>query len=711
MSVRAWTRVLSWAAFLLALTACGDGPVEPSLPELELVIAGGDGQYGTPGERLGQSLQAMVRRADNGAPQEGLAVMWSVESGTATLVTPAVGTSDAQGIVGATVQLGSVPGVVEVLAVVRDQPAAAVTFEVHIADRPQLLSVSPASARGGDTVRVLGTGFSPQALQDIVLFSGIRGNVVSAVSGELRVEVPRCLPTRTVQVTVQLGKLVSDTLLLSVLDGGTTTSLAAGIPVDVDDPAGLTCLRLPGGRRYLVVVQSCGTVGAAKYRFTLRGLSSAAGTPATTSAGERAGITEPGPLSMRFETGLRLAEARMVRERALAPPRSEAVMAVVGTVPAVGSERTFNVLNARGTFDEVRARARLVSDQAVLYVDDTAPGGGFTDAELGRFARTFDDVIHPTVTGAFGVPSDLDGNERVAILFTPAVNKLTPASSDGFVGGFFYGGDLLNRGGSNRGEIFYAIVPDSVGQFSDARPRDVVLRVVPAILAHEFQHMVHFNERMLVRKAESTEALWLSEGLAQMAEELVARAFEELGDVVKAEDYRSGNRARARRYLSDPAAASLIVATGQGSLEERGAGWLHVLYLWDRGGDRDVLGLLTRSTLSGTTNVASVMGVSWREIYSDWTAALYADYSGSYPFNFPSVRLRSLLRTAAPYPLAPKTLGTGDFARSGVLWSSSARHYIVVPPASGFVALRLGGEAGGNIPPDGAFRLRVVPLY
>jgi len=689
-------RIPLWAASLLVLASCGDGVVEPSLPTLELVVAGGDGQFGTPGQRLDAPLQALARRADNAAPQEGLVVTWSVESGAATLVTASVGTSDAQGLVSATVQLGSTPGDVTVRAVVRDQPEAAAVFRAHIADRPQLTSVSPASARGGDTVRVSGMGFSPQAIQDVVLFSGIRGNVVSATAGELRVEVPRCLPTRTVQVTVQLGTLVSAALPLSVSDGSTTSSLAAGAPVDVDDPAGLACLRLPAGRRYLVVVQSSGTVGGATYKFMLRGLSSAAGSPASALAVEPVGALQPGPLSARFEAGLRLAEKRMVGERAAAPPRAQAVAAVEASVPAVGSKRTFKVLNARGTFDEVQAGVRMVSDQAVLYVDNTAPGRGFTDGELEKFSATF---------------ADLDGNERVAILFTPAVNRLTARKADGFIGGFFYGADLLDREGSNHGEIFYAMVPDSTGQFSDPRPRDVVLRVIPAILAHEFQHMVHFNERVLVRKAESTEALWLSEGLAQMAEELVARALEQGGNVAQAEEYRSGNRTRARRYLADPGAASLIVATGQGSLEERGAGWLHALYLWDRGKDQDVLARLTKTTLSGTANVAAVTGMAWKEVFADWSAAVYADGAGHYPFDYPSVRLRDLLRTAAPYPLAPETLGPGDFSRSGSLWSSSARHYIVVPPASGFLALRLGGEAGGNALADGAFRLRVVPLY
>jgi hypothetical protein len=461
-----------------------------------------------------------------------------------------------------------------------------------------------------------------------------------------------------------------------------------------------------------VVAQAVGTVGAARYDFTLRGLSTSPAAPAAPAARSGEEVDEV-PYPVRFEEMLRAFEERWVRERAAAPrelfpQRVDPERAV----PAVGSQRTFKVLSPQGKLEDVRASVRLVGSQAVLYVDLAAPAGGFTDAELAAFARTFDEFIHPTVTRAFGVPSDLDSNERVAILFTPAVNRLTPRASDGFVGGFFYGLDLLSREGSNRGEIFYAIVPDSTGLYSDPRTRELLVRVIPAILAHELQHMVHFNERILKRGAGGSEALWLSEGLAQMAEELVAQAQEMTGLTAAAEEFRSDNRTRARRYLADPSAVSLVVAAGQGSLEERGAGWLYALYLWNTAGGDEVLGRLTRTTLTGVANVEAATGRPWARLFADWSAALYADGPPErYPFGYATLRLRSLLQEPFPYPLIPESLGSSDFLRSGSLWSSSARHYIVIPPAGGFTALRLGGAAGGNAPAEAALRLRVVPLF
>jgi hypothetical protein len=560
-------------------------------------------------------------------------------------------------------------------------------------------------------------GFSPTPDQNVVLFAGIRGRVVAATPTSMRVEVPPCLPARDLFVTAQLGALVSEALPLTVVeDAGDVVDLTPGVPLDVEDDKGFACVRVPGGGTpYLVVAASTGTVGAAQYRHVLTGLTQpGAAKPAGPSAVAAPIAAPPRTFGTAetFEVRLRAREASLVRERPQSGPAG--VASAPSQVPSVGDKRSFKVLNGGGGFDDVTAVVRLVSAQAVLYVDERAPAGGFTDQDLSRFASDFDEVIFPADTTAFGTPSDLDANERVVILFTPTVNSLTPRGSAGFVGGFFYGLDLLvDRQGSNKAEIFYGMVPDPTGLYSDPRTREQVMAVTPAILAHEFQHMIHFNERVLKLGASGTEALWLSEGMAQMAEELVARAFLERGDKATAERYREGNRQRARYYLADPSAVSLIVSTGQGSLEERGAGWLYTLYLWDRGGGAEVLRRLTQSTRTGTANVEAAMGASWSDIFSDWAAALYLDGTGPrpYPFEYPSVDLRALLRAASAYPLAPEVVGSQDFSRTGLLWSSSASHYIVVPPASGSVALRLGGEDGGNAPPDAAIRLRIVRMY
>ncbi len=702
---------------VLSIVGCSGDPLLPTPPRLEMVVAGGNDQFGVAGEALPDPLSVVVRRIETGAPESGISILWTVEEGDASLVGGAVSRTDDDGTASQSLRLGTVVGPVLVRATAENREGVETSFTVHLIARPEVTSLSKPRARAGDTLTVLGRNFSSIPVHNVVLFSGIRGRTLAAGPEELRVEVPACLPQRTVDVTAQLGTHVSQGLPLDVDASGAKTELALGEWLDVSDDEGHTCLNLSGsgGGGYLAVITASSTVGAARYDYYLRGLSSLGDVLPPGRSADRARVApSPAPgFGERFEADLRQMEASLVAARdpsipALAPARAPT------RAPAVGDRKTFQVLNSQGGFDQVEAVVRHVGLESVLYVDETTPGDGFSEADLASLAAQFDGVIHPAVTGAFGSTSDLDENDRVIVLFSPAVNRLTPRGSDGFIGGFFYGVDLLDREGSNHGEIFYALVPDQGGEFSDPRSKALAMDVMPAILAHELQHMVHFNERVLVLEAGNTEALWLSEGLAQMAEEVVARAYYDLDEVTEGDRFRSGNLTRARRYLADPAGISLIVATGQGSLGERGAAWLYTLYLWDGWGGDDVLRRLTRSTRTGIENIAAVTGSTWTELFGDWAAALYLDERAAepYPFEYPSVDLRRLLATSTgSYPLAPEVVGSADFTRAGSLWSSSMTHYIVVPPNSGSVALRMGGEAGGNMPKDASFGLRIVRLF
>ncbi len=190
--------------FLTAMAACGD-PSGPTLPELEVVVAAGDSQFGALGQILLTRLHAVVRTVSTGDPREDVTVLWELDSGDASFVTGAAAVTDSTGSTFATVRLGSTTGDVVIRVTAVDQETATTTFTVHAVDSPQLTGLSVSEARAGDTITVQGLNFLSDAAQNVVLFSGIRGAVTWAGSGELRVEVPECLPTRTVNVEVLLG--------------------------------------------------------------------------------------------------------------------------------------------------------------------------------------------------------------------------------------------------------------------------------------------------------------------------------------------------------------------------------------------------------------------------------------------------------------------------------------------------------------------------
>ncbi|MDH3205080.1 MAG: IPT/TIG domain-containing protein [Gemmatimonadota bacterium] len=705
-----------WIGTLAGLltTSCSPGSVAV-LTGLEIVVAEGDGQFGTVGQLLGTPLRVVVRTGATQMPQEGISVLWDLESGGATLVGSTTASTDSTGSVRIGVQLGSVPAEVIVRATLADQPSAWAIFTVHSVEPPVLSDLSPASAAAGDTVTLTGTNFSPVPGQNVVLFSGIRGRVLSATGTRLDVEVPRCLPSRPVTVSVQLGTVASGIAPLTVTGGGQVTSLPVGSPLDVADDGGFPCHALEGGAgiRYLTLVYSASTVGAAMHPYELTALSSSSPAAAVSSrtatqpTSPRTHQVDPQAL---WDERVRALEADLVSAaRRRSQSRPAQTSGGPAAVPTVGESLVFNVLNSARDFDQVTAVARYVGAKAAIFVDQAAPTGGFDITDLEALSDRFDSVIHPEVTAAYGGPSDLDANERVIILFTPAVNRLTSPGSPGFVGGFFFGNDLLTgTTGSNGAEVFYALVPDPAGEFGDPRTKSQVLSVVPAILAHEFQHMVNFNQRFLGLDG-GQEALWLAEGLAQMAEEIVARRYEELGDPASTELFRSGTRARARRYLGAPDTVSVIVSIGQGSLEERGAAYLLLLYLADQEGI-EVLGRLAATTRTGVANVEAEVGLDWPDILANWWSAILLDGPGpeSGPLVYPTVNLRALLQ--GQFLIQGIPIGGGGARPSGLLWSSSAAYYIVSPDSNGSIAVRLGGEAGGASSPQAVMRMRIIRL-
>jgi hypothetical protein len=360
----------------------------------------------------------------------------------------------------------------------------------------------------------------------------------------------------------------------------------------------------------------------------------------------------------------------------------------------------FKVLNTEDNFDRVTASLRHVTEHSLIYVDEASPEGGFRDTDLASLALEYEDPIYPTVTGIFGSESDLDQNGRVIVLLTPAVNRLTPPGSDGYVGGFFYGLDLLTgRSGSNEAEIFYAMVPDPTGAEGPVISRFAALSTIPAVLAHEFEHMVHFNQRMLVGGAESTESLWLSEALAQMAEDLVGEAFQLNYNLLKARQYQAGNWQRAVRFLEDPGEVSLLASLPPGTLAERGAGWLFLKQVYGRFEPRNVLADLVRSNLSGVHNLSAVTDLGWPELVADWAGSLYLDGSGvpvRPDLQVAGVDLRvALSEGMGYYPLKVHPFGENSDSHLGTLWPSAPSYFIIEPPAEGGIAVGAGGTGGG----------------
>jgi hypothetical protein len=724
---------------LLFLPSCGDGgPTGLDTSDLVVLIVRGDGQASEPGALLPKPLQVRVQKGGNGAPVEGARVRWEVVVGGGAILDPPLSSTDSLGLAETRLRVGSQLGAYRVQASVGGSEPLGVEFSAEAILVPSLSAVPSDPVQSGDTILIQGTNFSLVPAQNLVTFSGIRGEVVSSSSGELRVAVPRCLVAREYEVRVAIGALSTEAATLQVQGNPSSLDLAPGEDLVLDSSDGFGCLHLPPGPEnlYLVVPHSTGTVGGGKHEYSLLGLTGDGRVPAfsvppppgqKSAARPESGRPALGPERIResaldardrWHERLRLLEAQLWAEESsvgLAPVSK--VPGPEGPVsqPEVGDKRVFKVLNAKNKFDKVTARLRHISTHSLVYVDEDSPAGGFGDQDLASLALEFEDPIYPTVTAVFGSESDLDQNGRVIILLTPAVNRLTEPGSGGYVGGFFYGLDLLaGRDGSNEAEVFYALVPDPSGDHGTVISRSTALAAIPAVLAHEFEHMVHFNQRMLLGGAETTEALWLSEALAQMAEDLIGEVFALSSQVTKANQYRAGNWFRAIRFLEDPGQVSVLASLSPGTLAERGAGWLLLKQVYGRLAPENLLGQVVRSTLSGTENISAASGLEWREIVGDWAGSLYLDGIGL-PVR-PDLQVEGVdLRTAlslsqGSYPLEVRSFGQQSTAISGTLWSSAPNYFIINPPHGSGIAISAGGPSGGLPEPGLGLQVLVVRL-
>src|SRR4029079_8642217 len=159
------------------------------------------------------------------------------------------------------------------------------------------------------------------------------------------------------------------------------------------------------------------------------------------------------------------------------------------------------------------------------------PAGGFTNAEFASIATTFDTLVDPLDRGAFGDPTDIDGDGHRILLYTRTGNELTPSGSEGVVEGFFNPRDLFPTqstatlqacAGSNFAEMFYLLVPDPTGTINgNVRTKTAVTQSSIAVVAHEYQHLINAARRLYVNDADDFEEVWLNEGLSHIAEELL----------------------------------------------------------------------------------------------------------------------------------------------------------------------------------------------
>lgn len=173
----------------------------------------------------------------------------------------------------------------------------------------------------------------------------------------------------------------------------------------------------------------------------------------------------------------------------------------------LGQKEQFWVKNVTsGAFEQTTAILRVIGKHCYVYV---AEDQSVSQKAVARIQNKFDTIIYPTNTKCFGNEwkPGIDGDNRIYLLLSD-IQDGYQNKNDGYVAGYFFAGDEMmqaefpshSKVRSNEKEIIYI----------DTYPCDPEADDYMEIVAHEFQHMIHYNQ-------DSKETTWVNEGCSQIA--------------------------------------------------------------------------------------------------------------------------------------------------------------------------------------------------
>ncbi|MDR7078864.1 hypothetical protein J2Y03_003921 [Neobacillus niacini] len=176
----------------------------------------------------------------------------------------------------------------------------------------------------------------------------------------------------------------------------------------------------------------------------------------------------------------------------------------------VGDNKYFWVTNfVSNTDSQISAKLLYSGTKSNIWVYNNQ----ITSLDAEKLGREFDNKINPVVTTNFGNSSDVDGNGKVNILCYDILDGFN--GNGGYIGGYFWGGDLYSQYNSNKSETFYIDTYPSMGM---GTTKDVTAAYTT--LAHEFQHMVNFNRTVFIEGSTNSMDTWLDEALSMAAEHI-----------------------------------------------------------------------------------------------------------------------------------------------------------------------------------------------
>jgi hypothetical protein len=283
--------------------------------------------------------------------------------------------------------------------------------------------------------------------------------------------------------------------------------------------------------------------------------------------------------------------------------------AVAASADTVGDVQTFHTntsFDAEGA-STITATARIVSQDAYFYVDNRAWNSMSPNqriqfmADTNQLATKFDTEIYPWSTAFWGSEArpGVDGDLHVTILLEEL--------KSGF-GGYF---ETINnydpkRASDSNGREMVYISSDSITTGSAKN-----------FLAHEFQHLISFNQKELLR--DTHDDIWLNEARSEY--NITVVGYSEPFD-------GSALQRRMQSFLKLP---SDSLVDWKNTLTDYAIASIFTHYVADRLGS-DIIGSTVRSYRNGIDALQEWLSAhnsteTFADIFTDWMVASYLNDS------------------------------------------------------------------------------------
>ncbi len=272
----------------------------------------------------------------------------------------------------------------------------------------------------------------------------------------------------------------------------------------------------------------------------------------------------------------------------------------------VGDRLEFWVLDSqRNTYRRAAATLQAVTPHLYMWLED---GAQARQEDLQASAEYFESHIYPTLHRVIGQEwsPGIDGDPHLFVF-----NGYVPGAS-----GYFYSPDeypVEANSHSNQHEIFFV-------NLEAARP---ATEGYNALLAHEFQHMIHWHN-------DPNEDAWVNEGLSELAVRVTGLPVSSAAAYARSPDIQ----------LND------WPAQGQDAGPHYGGGYLLMEYLLGRFGESFLQQVVRepRNGISGIESVLAQYGLSFDQVFRDWTVAnlLNDDRLDGGAYGYPNVHIPAL---------------------------------------------------------------------